>query len=295
MTLAELIDIYPEDKSIPDRMLLLSPDDFRAMEGGCVQECRLFLLITRGSVTMQVGPKTVHATGNHFIDILAWDSVKFIEMSPDLRAWWLLPNYLFTNESLNGLKSVDTESLKDRHTLPIFPLTPEDTGVLEFQLQLLHRTLSDVGHYYRTDLCHTYFRSFMFEFGNIQHRQNSIMEAASGIENRQDVIVRSFLKLVWRYYKTEHNIGFYAEKLCLSSKHLSRVIHNKLGKTPYAVIRDEMLQHAYYLLKDTKLSIQEISADLHFSEMAAFCKFFKKHTGLSPTAYRYAERRKSER
>lgn len=102
--------------------------------------------------------------------------------------------------------------------------------------------------------------------------------------------MRSFLKLVWKYYRTEHNVDFYAARLCLSSKHLSRVVRGKLGKTPHAVIRDELLQRASYLLKDTKISVQDISAELHFSEMAAFCKFFKKHTGMSPTSFRAAGR-----
>ena len=98
--------------------------------------------------------------------------------------------------------------------------------------------------------------------------------------------MRGFLKLVWKYYKTEHNIDFYSERLCLSSKHLSRVVRAKLGKTPYAVIRDELLQRAELLLKDTKMSVKEVAEELHFSEMAAFCKFFKKKHGVSPTAYR---------
>ncbi len=130
----------------------------------------------------------------------------------------------------------------------------------------------------------------MLESGNLMLRKRNTVEETEGVENRQDTIMRSFLKLVWKYYRTEHNVDFYAARLCLSSKHLSRVVRGKLGKTPHAVIRDELLQRASYLLKDTKISVQDISAELHFSEMAAFCKFFKKHTGMSPTSFRAAGR-----
>ncbi len=111
------------------------------------------------------------------------------------------------------------------------------------------------------------FRSFMLEAGNLVQHKKKAMEKADIVESRQDAILRSFLKLVWRYYKLEHNVDFYALKLCISSKHLSKVVRSRFGKT-------------------SKKSIQDISSELHFSEMSSFCKFFKKHTGMSPTAYR---------
>lgn len=154
------------------------------------------------------------------------------------------------------------------------------------QLKLLHGALADTGHFYRVELCRSYFRSFMLEYGNIVlHNRNTGLNT-SDVETRQDQITRRFLKLVWKHYLTEHNVEFYADSLCLSTKHLTRVIRDKLGKTPYVVIRDELLQRAVYLLKNPKMSIQDISAELHFSEMSAFCKFFKKHKGVSPGAYR---------
>ena len=130
----------------------------------------------------------------------------------------------------------------------------------------------------------------MLEAGNLVQHKKMAQEEADRVENRQDTILRSFLKLVWRYYKSEHNVDFYAGRLCISSKHLSRVVKERLGKTPYAVIRDELLQQATELLRTSKKTVQDISSELNFSEIAAFCKFFKKHTGLSPTSYRLQKR-----
>lgn len=286
MTQTELIKAFPAENSISERVLLIGPELFHNLSNLSIQECRAFFLITNGTLTIRVGTNTTTIFANYFIDLLVWEPVEFIEMSEDLQAWCLLPNYVFTNEALNGLKPADSESFKDRHSIPMLPLECAGTAVLERQLKLLMTTLCNTSHCFRTELCQTYFRSFMLEVGNLMHKKRKIQEDSDGIENRQDIILRSFLKLVWRYYKEEHNVEFYASKLCLSSKHLSRVVSDKLGKTPYAVIRDELLQSASSLLRDTKMSVQEISAELHFSEIAVFCKFFKKHTGMSPTAYR---------
>lgn len=286
MTLAELIDFFPPQYSLPDRVLMLSPELMKQMRGRSIQECRVFILVTQGTLTLRTGGRVTHVDADYFIDMLVWEPIEFVEQSEDLQAWCLLPNYLFTNESLSGLKPADSESFKDRHTIPMLRLERGETEVLEKQCGLLLEALCDMENYYRTELCRTYFRSYMLVAGNIIQRKSTRVSESEGVENRQDTILRSFLKLVWRYYKGEHNVDFYAERLCLSSKHLSRVVRDKLGKTPYAVIRDELLQQASSLLKDSTLSVSDIAAELHFSEPAAFCKFFRKHYGLSPTKYR---------
>lgn len=291
MTQPDLIDYFPAQNSIVDRVLLICPSLFPKLLGLSVHECRVFMLVSKGTVTIQVGSNVSRVEANHFIDMLVWEPISFIEMSGDLQAWCLLPNYLFTNESLNELKPADSESFKDRHSIPLMPLQLSEVSVLENQYKLLLDALHNTGHVYRTELCQTYFRSFMLEAGNLMLHKQKELEDSEGMENRQDTILRSFLKLVWKYYRSEHNIEFYAEKLCLSSKHLSRVVRGKLGKTPYIVIRDELLQRAAYLLRETQMPVQDISSELHFSEIAAFCKFFKKHNGLSPTAYRSNEKK----
>lgn len=290
MTQSELISIFPPENAIQDRVLLITPTIIRRILNISIRECRVFLLVSAGKITVKVGSSEIEIESNSLVDILAWEPITFTGLSDNLNAWCMLPNYLFTNESLNGLKPADSESFKDRHEIPVMVLTSEEIARLERQLELLGESLADFGNYYRTELCRSYFRNFMLETGNLVQHKKMALDDSDSVESRQDTILRSFLKLVWKHYKSEHNVDFYAKRLCLSSKHLSRVVRNSLGKTPYAVIRDELLQKAMELLKTTKKPIQEISSELHFSEMAAFCKFFKKHTGLSPTTYRLQKR-----
>ncbi len=290
MTQSELISIFPPENAIQDRVLLITPTIIRRILNISIRECRVFLLVSAGKITVKVGSSEIEIESNSLVDILAWEPISFIGLSDNLNAWCMLPNYLFTNESLNGLKPADSESFKDRHEIPVMVLTSDEIARLERQLELLSESLADFGNYYRTELCRSYFRNFMLETGNLVQHKKMALDDSDSVESRQDTILRSFLKLVWKHYKSEHNVDFYAKRLCLSSKHLSRVVRNSLGKTPYAVIRDELLQKAMELLKTTKKPIQEISSELHFSEMAAFCKFFKKHTGLSPTTYRLQKR-----
>ena len=289
MTHTQLIDFFPSENSVLDRMLLLSPEMFHQLLEKSVHKCRMFLLITRGSITIKKNISTMRVEANHLVDMLAWEPTYFESISDDLVAWCLLPNYLFTNESLDGMKPADSELFKDRLSISMLGLSGEECAVMDRQLNMLHEALVDTGHFYRIELCRSYFRSFMLEYGNIVLHKRNAGFRTSEVETRQDQITRSFLKLVWKHYLAEHNVEFYADSLCLSTKHLSRVIREKLGKTPYSVIRDELLQRAVYLLKNPKMSIQDISTELHFSEMAAFCKFLKKNKEMSPSAFRRRE------
>ena len=286
MTQSELISLFPDTNSIAERVLLVKPAQMRQLAGCSVEECRVFLLITEGAATLKIDSNEIEVGENVLVDMLVWKPVTFVRLSDNLRAWCLMPNYLFTNESLNGMKPADSESFKDRHEVPMMPLDKEETATLVRQLELLEHSLADVDNFYRPELCRTYFRSFMLECGNLVQHKKKNTEETLRVETRQDMIIRSFLKLVWRYYKSEHNVEFYARQLNLSAKHLSRVVKERLGNTPYAVIRDEVLQQATEMLKLSKKSVQDIAIELHFSEMPAFCKFFKKHTGMSPTDYR---------
>ena len=94
------------------------------------------------------------------------------------------------------------------------------------------------------------------------------------------------MKLVSKHFAKEHHIEFYADSLCISIKHLTRVIKEMIGKTPHTVICDEITHQAMTLLEDDSISIGEIAETLHLSDQASFCKFFKKQKKISPMAYR---------
>lgn len=289
MTQAELISKYPKKYSIPNRVFLLPPDEMGLLHELSIRECRVFILVTQGSLTAQVGKTIMEVNGPVLVDMLVWEPITLRRRSEDLRVWCLLPNYLFTNESLKGLKPADSESLKDRHKIPEMQLEEGETEKLERHLTILAEALADFDNHYREELSQTYFRGFMLEAGNIVRHKKKSIDDLEKTESRGDAILRNFMKLVWKYYQSEHNVEFYAEHLCISSKHLARVVRDRLGKTPYAVIRDEVLHQAMDQLKYSKKSIQEISSELHFSEIASFCKFFKTRMGISPTKYRNNE------
>lgn len=78
-----------------------------------------------------------------------------------------------------------------------------------------------------------------------------------------------------------------AEILCVSQKHLIKIIQGTRGNHPcYFYIR-KILEKAKSLLSGDELSIAEIARRLTY-DPSNFTKFFKKYEGLTPSQYRDA-------
>jgi AraC-like DNA-binding protein len=91
---------------------------------------------------------------------------------------------------------------------------------------------------------------------------------------------------VKKHFKQEHSLEFYANKLCITPKHLTTTIKTTTDCTAKEWIDKYLLLEAKALLKSTNLSIQQIADTLHFTSQDIFSKYFKHHIGITPKEYR---------
>ncbi len=78
----------------------------------------------------------------------------------------------------------------------------------------------------------------------------------------------------------------YMAHIPCTKTHAVRLFKEAYGTTPYRYFSERKLSVGKMLLSDTRLSVKEIAAKLGFEDGQYFSVFFKKHTGLSPRAYR---------
>ena len=107
------------------------------------------------------------------------------------------------------------------------------------------------------------------------------------VDARNTYLFNSFYDLLINNYKSQHEIGWYAEKLCLTPKYFSGVIRQITGKSAARWIDEMLILHAKRLLFTRRdMNIQQIAFELGFKSNASFCRFFKDQIGLRPSEYR---------
>ena len=99
-------------------------------------------------------------------------------------------------------------------------------------------------------------------------------------------IYNRFVSLVAEHYRTAHDVAFYADRLCITTRYLSGVTDKVVSKSPKQIIADYIMSEAKTFLDTTRLTIQEIADRLGFSSQVLFCKFFKSQDNMSPSDYR---------
>lgn len=105
-------------------------------------------------------------------------------------------------------------------------------------------------------------------------------------KTRADYLTYEFLNLVEKNFKKYRHLNFYADKLCITAKHLSTIVKNNSGISASEWIKRYVILEAQNLLKNSSMTIQQISNELNFPSQTFFGKYFKHQTGLSPKEYR---------
>lgn len=117
----------------------------------------------------------------------------------------------------------------------------------------------------------------------------SEMTAKTVPHDRHQRYFEKFLQVLARHYTQERSVRFYAGQLNLTPKYLTTVIRKASGRTATDWIDRYVILEAKNLLKYSSLSIQEIAYRLNFPNQSFFGKYFKNHTGQTPSAYRMKE------
>ena len=110
--------------------------------------------------------------------------------------------------------------------------------------------------------------------------------------SRKDEVLNKFISEIYRKYRTEHEVSYYANRQFLTSRYFSAIVKEKSGKSPSQWIATALLIDAQNLLKTTNMTIKEISDTLHFPNQSYFGKWFKNLTSFGPLEFRKGKHNK---
>ena len=106
------------------------------------------------------------------------------------------------------------------------------------------------------------------------------------INNTGLTVIREFNVLVETHFREFHQVQDYANFLFKSPKTLSNLFPKYGDKTPLMIINERIMLEAKRLLLYSDKSTSQIASELGYNDASNFSKFFKKHQGMSPNAFR---------
>ncbi|MFS4457298.1 helix-turn-helix transcriptional regulator [Maribacter sp. 2304DJ31-5] len=101
----------------------------------------------------------------------------------------------------------------------------------------------------------------------------------------RDRFTQDLIELIQLFHKDEHKLAFYADKMNISVKALSKKVKERMNVTLGELIRAQLIDSAKTMLQQGEI-VKEVAFSLGFEEPNNFSKFFAQHTGVAPSIFK---------
>lgn len=169
--------------------------------------------------------------------------------------------------------------------MPCMPVSPSDIDSLHGIAALLSTSIVKNDSVYRDRVVMSLFSAFFFTLTSILGKYAS-QEAHNIGSTKGDKLLSRFIMLLNENCEREHSVEYYARQLDITPKYLSLICKTRTGKNASKVIDEAIVRKAKALLKQSGLSILEVSQRLNFVSQSFFGKYFKQRVGISPSRYK---------
>ncbi len=242
----------------------------------------MFILVLKGTITIKVDYCPYTLCANNFLTIMPSHIIQVIGTSQDFDSKMLMviPEFIHLPDSISP--SITQFMQLRKH--PIMELTSEETRQIVNQIATIKEKIQLRTHNLQSVVIMLSLISFLVEIVNL--RQIKSKKPVAIHQTRQDEILNDFLGLLLNNCKERHEVSFYANKLCITPQYLSVVLKESTGKTANQLIDEARVVEAKLFLRSQEYTIQQVADILRFADQSVFGKFFKKHTGSTPSEYK---------
>lgn len=174
---------------------------------------------------------------------------------------------------------------------PCVSLSEEQYTHLNTMLENLHKRIiaenipemPSLRRHLMTELIKSMAQTICYEVLNIYFANQPLQPLK---QDKKDIIFQNFMLSLYRYYRKERDVAFYARQQHITPRYFSAIIKEKSGSSASQWIIKIVTTEAKQLLEGSDLSIKEIASRLNFPTQSFFGKYFKQYVGISPKAYR---------
>jgi len=249
----------------------------------------ILFFLRKGHFSLDVNLNTYDIHENSLLVVVPGNIVKLSAYKEDHIGDAELLFALVSKEFLSSIRFDFNKVFQDTIRMwknPCITLQGEELELAEDYFRLTRKVLSS-HQTNKKEILGSLLTSFTYVTLDVWTRQlASAKSEESQTSARVNQVFERFIELVTEYHNQERGMAFYADKLCLTPKYLSKLVKLSSGRSAPDWIDSFVILEAKNLLKYSDKPIKEIVYLLNFPNQSVFYKFFKAHTGMTPSEYR---------
>lgn len=244
----------------------------------------IIVLIKAGEACIKINLADYSIRANGILMIPPNAIRQFPEMSPDLQVAGIVFTSEFLSQAGMNMKHIEMLDFFSSNNTPYLEAAPTDINRLLLLLHILHQKSKTSATVFPDNMVISHcFLAFLYEVGAIHAKYSNNKKITL---SRKEAIAMRFSKLLVDHFKEERSVLFYAEQLTVTPRYLTQTVKEVTGQSAGELIDEMVILEAKALLNNLSMSIAQVSEKLYFSDQFFFSKYFKRHTGLTPSEYR---------
>ena len=278
------------EQQMPFRRILLTSDTFQILKEGQIistfNKCGIFYC-QRGSVEVSLEGCHYHIKPGDVYIYMASTLVHLLHKSAEgimveVDFYYILP-------IVNKVINVESQLFMRKN--PCVSLSGEQCAHFEYLLNNLWDRINAEDcqkenvqyQHLKLELIKSMGQTICYEILNMYFTNQPLQPLQQG---KKDVVFQNFMLSLFRFYRKERDVSFYARMQHITPRYFSAIIKEKTGDSALQWIVRMVITEAKQLLEESDLSIKEIADQLNFPTQSFFGKYFKQYVGVSPKEYR---------
>ena len=280
------------EQQMPFRRILLTSDTFQILKEGQIistfNKCGIFYC-QRGSVEVSLEGCHYHIKPGYVYIYMASTLVHLLHKSEDAEGIMVEVDFYYILPIVNKVINVESQLFMRKN--PCVSLSGEQCAHFEYLLNNLWDRINAEDcqkenvqyQHLKLELIKSMGQTICYEILNMYFTNQPLQPLQQG---KKDVVFQNFMLSLFRFYRKERDVSFYARMQHITPRYFSAIIKEKTGDSALQWIVRMVITEAKQLLEESDLSIKEIADQLNFPTQSFFGKYFKQYVGVSPKEYR---------
>lgn len=240
------------------------------------------IFLTQGYLTLRVGERQHEVKAGDGIILIEGKPIEVLSCSKDLEVVGLLLSRKY-NYSYQPKINFNIKALPFYYQNPVMRMNPQQMETCIDGLNHIEFRLNQTDHLYYFETLRRTIDIFTYDIFSIYTKCNNEQAANGG---REAIVAQEFIHLAKEMAKTERTVAFYADRLYVTPKYLSKACIHATGHNASYWIGQFALSLMLEQITQTDKTLSSISDEFQFQNLSHFTRFIKERTGSSPSEFR---------